>query len=168
MFRIGRKHASHAYPTSRGVQALPFARNNATGPVVNQPLTTALATNLTWAFVASTGEAGPNVPITPQVTGDALVEVVVNVANSDAAVHTVTVAVAVGGTPVGPASLVELGPTGTAASQVAIPVLVPLSGLPLGTPSDITVQVTASAGNVLSISATRSAISVREVGAATG
>jgi hypothetical protein len=170
MGRIGRKYAAATYPQSPGAAGgtAAFARNSAVGPNSNQPLTTNLATNVVWTLIASTEAAGPNVPITPQATGNVIVEVVVNASNSDTAAHTLNVAVAVGGTPVGPESIVELGPTGTAASQVAIPVQVPISDLPIGDTSEITVQVTASAANVITLPISRSSISVREVGVATG
>lgn len=164
--RIGRKYASATYPQSPGAGggSASLARNNAVGPNSNQLLTTTLATNVVWAVIASTGVAGPSVPITPQVTGDVVVEAVISAVNADSAAHTLTVAVAVGGTPVGPTSIVELGATGLA----AIPVQVPISGLPIGTTSEITVQVTASAASEITLSISRSSVFVREVAAATG
>lgn len=169
--RIGRKHASETYPNrgGAGAQGAPFARNSAAGPPTNQLLTGTGSTQVDWASIESTGAPGTSVPITPRVTGVILIQAVIVVSNGAGTVESVTVGIGPsGGAPVQPLSVVELGPTGTAASEVAIPVQVVFTESAAGTTQHIAVFVTASAANDITIVAGNSFVSIQELVAPTG
>lgn len=69
-FRIGRKHAQHAYPTSRAASSVPYARNFAAGPTAQDPISVTPATSsISWTAIESGAAPGPLVPITPKSTG---------------------------------------------------------------------------------------------------
>jgi hypothetical protein len=168
--RIGRRYAQATYPVSKAVsESQAFARNFADGPAGPQGVLVAPGAPVDWATVESTGAAGTNVPITPQVTGLILVTAVLVATNGAGSVQSLSVQVGVGGvTETTPASVVAMGAAGTAASEAAVAFQALVGPLALGVAHNITIVVLASAGGDITLAAEDSTVSVQEVAAASG
>ena len=166
----------HSYPTTPrgGVSPLAvFARNYAAGPAIegDQPVLTT-GTQIAWGTVDSPGTNVQDVPITPRSTGVVRVIGVVTVKNSDTNQHNVQVQIQVNGITfsIPLSEEVTVAPTGgeERSAGTAIPILVELTGLPIGFTFPIQVLVTSFVDNVLTINAMSSTLEVMEVPVATG
>ena len=150
-FRIGRTFARHSYPdTPRGASAA-FASNFALGPGSDQAIATAPGTAVFTAANGSAVSAGTitadGAPITPNVTGDVLVEAAVEVRNTTEGVINIFVFARINGTttttPVAAATLDSEG-------YESIPVTLLLPGaLALGATAHVNLVVVASSSGAL-------------------
>jgi hypothetical protein len=165
-FRIGRRHASHTYPESKGVGALAFARNFAFGPAAPYEVTDT-PTRIPWGTIDSGAAPGQSVPITPTVTGLILVQGVVECVNSSEDAEQLTVQVGVNG--VLQATPLEAGfVNGGAGEQTSVPFQTRLGPFPLGVLVNISLFVSANSIGDLSLEVGDSTLSVQEVPPATG
>jgi hypothetical protein len=165
--RIGRKSASETYPqTGRGGSSA-YARNSAQGPATVTAITSTASPPtqaLVWQLVESGGGATANVPVTPRVTGNLKVTVVLNVNNPTGAAIQFSAVVTIGGTAVAQISQ-QVIPTGASDNGSLTIQPFGLTGNPLGVPVEIGVKVS---GNGLTLTNLESSLFVEEVPLATG
>ncbi len=165
-FRIGRKFAQHTYPQARATSTVPLARNSASGPATAQVIPASAF--VTWSVIESGTVAGVNVPITPKSTGIVHVTGVITVSSVDGATVELSVRNPDAIYPVPAAEVVTI----PSADSVAIPFDVILGAgangpaLAIGVPISIRVQL--DAGPEITVAATSSTISIREVTPVTG
>lgn len=96
-FRTGNKAKSHPYPaTPRGDGALAFARNYASGPALDTPVSNA-GVQIPWSNIAGGSVLGPNVPITPHVTGRVQVQGMVSLENTSSTPANTQLAIQING-----------------------------------------------------------------------
>lgn len=165
-FRIGRKHARHSYPDTRGGGAGGvFSRNFASGPATETDITVD-GVQLPWNAV-DVGTPGADVQITPNVTGIVQIDGVITMKNHSSGIVIVNIQAQVG-------SLGLLIPLAEAVSMpanalAAIPVLTEFSA-PIGVAAlvQILVESADAGGNEISIVMESSTLSLQEVSAATG
>lgn len=164
-FRIGRKFARHVYPDNSRAAALTlFARNSAVGPSGATDITT-IGTPVPWDIIESGAPSGPDVPITPRVTGLVSISGVISVKSSSVSQESVQLEAFAGGilVPVPNQEQVSIDPDGFEA--IPFLVLVPLT---VGVPTNIRIGLIASTDNVLQIVFESSTILIQEMAPATG
>jgi len=172
MFRIGRKHASHSYPTSRAASSLPYARNFAAGPGTPVTISVSPGIAIPWAAIESGAPPSTQVRITPRVTGIVQIRGVVEIKNGGVAPDIAALFVVINGLtlPVPFSAEFVVPPSGTASGSVMIPILTETpfgAPLPIGLPADVKIVVS-SAGGGLVLSFKGSSLEIQEVQAATG
>ena len=179
--RIGRKFASETYPETRAGENGPpgdlLARNYAIGPgsEVGVPITTT-GTEVTWGTVDVPGFAPQDVPITPQVTGIVMVRAVLTIDNTDTVAHRLQVQVetqaGVNPPTVLPLPFDENVTVPAESSELdgftAIPFLLKIAGLTIGSLVNIRILLTSVENDVLVLAVNSSTIEVQEVLASTG
>ena len=134
-FRIGRSHAQHAYPDTRGGSALLLlARNFASGPEAAQAIPEAGAAVVWNAIDAGQAPPSADVPITPRSTGKIIVRGVIVAANASGSDWDVFVELVVDGVVQSPPAVVTTVPAGGNASIpfLAEYTLVPGVSIPIG------------------------------------
>lgn len=150
-FRIGRTFARHTYPdTPRGAPAA-FASNLVFGPGTNQAIATASPgtpafTNTNGSAVEAGALTADGVPITPRVTGDIVIEAMLNVLNTGLDPVNVFVFVQVNGvTSTAPVAAATVDPSG----YESIPVVFGIPALlALGVRAHVNLILIASASGV--------------------
>ena len=187
MFRIGRKQASHAYPEPlrsgppgsqgpigpqgpTGPQGppgpqLPFANNYAEGPAALTAIPGGGGVQLPWSTIASGAVAGPDVPITPMVTGRLRILAVVNVVNEDIAnVAVVRLQAQVNSVSVGPFVEFAVPTAGTLTVPLQLETTVPISAT-----SNVEILATSVIGGSPSIvNNAKATITIQEISNITG
>jgi hypothetical protein len=168
-FRMGRKYAAHSYPETRaGANAPPvglFARNYASGPAIDTPVLIA-GVQVPWNNIDGGSALGPDVPITPHVTGRVQVSGVIAFENSSATPVNVQVEVQIN-------DITTTIPASDRASLVAAPVesvstvAIPFSVmLPLTLGVESLIQIRVSANDdvaTINVVADSSTIEIQEV-----
>lgn len=162
----------YKYPERHGSGALtgPFARNFAVGPGSTTDIDVA-PTAIPWAAVG-VGTPGINVRITPIATGRVLIEGVIVVKSTSGVQESVLVQPVVNGLPL--AFPLFEQPTIEAGGQIAIPVLMEVnaltlgSALPVGVLANVQILLTASSPDVLQMVEESSSLNLQEVPDPTG
>jgi len=171
-FRIGRSRAQHSYPEARRNTTVAFARNSASGPAANTPITTGAGIQVPWSVIESGAPASTDVPITPRVTGIIHITGVLTITNPDEADSIVQLQVEIGDVVV-PIPLAENVSLNDSVIPVPFDVIVGAGAngpaLPVGVVS--LVQIRVKEGGESSISELVQAsctIHIQEVSAVTG
>lgn len=168
--RIGRKHAAETYPEPRagggGVNIAAMARNYASGPASDTDVPIA-GVQIPWNVIDSGAALGPNVPITPHVTGRILVSAMISLENVSASPVNVRVRVQIGGVsvtiPTDPSSLLDAAPA-EGRSSIVIPLSAQLT-VAVGVAINIQIFVSADdePGTLVRVVADSSTLNIQEV-----
>jgi hypothetical protein len=166
-FRLGRKHASHTYPESRGVGSPPYARNSASGPAALYTVT-ATPTRIPWGTL-EVGAPGQEVTVTPKVTGLIhLIGVVESGANTE---NTGGLIVQIGIDGVLQDTPLEANPTGVlvGTSKTTVPIQAILGLFTLGIPVTFSLFVSVDSNlNPVNLGIDNSWLTLQEVSLPTG
>lgn len=139
--------------------ATTFARNSATGPNADTPITSTAnppTQVVTWTFIEAGTEPSVNVPITPRITGTIQMIAVLNVSNTTGAAIEFSAAFTVNALSFSPNFIMTVPAGGVG----HVSMLLTLKNTPVGTNENIGVVVS---GNGLTLLALSSAIAVQEL-----
>lgn len=165
---VGRTGANrvYSYPEApRGAGPANYAKNYASGPSADTPIAGSPGTQVPWATV-DVGVAGVSVQITPRVTGIIRVMGVLTIEGGGEGAIDVQVQVQVNGVTQAIPEF-EFNTVGNTETE-AVPFMVEISGLPIGTTKNIQILLTASNSPGAVLSEQSSTIEVQEVPASTG
>jgi len=174
IFGRGRSKTAHSYPDPRqGAPGTgPFARNFATGPGGDGPITVSTSgTQIPWGSVDVAGSSIQDVPITPKSSGVIRIsgEVVFN--NTTDAPLNVQVQVQIDNVtylfPADETNTVDAAPAPEDAGREAVPFLVQVPGLAIGTTVTVQVLVTSLTSEV-TMPLNSSSVEVQEVAVSSG
>jgi len=161
MFRIGRKHASHVYPQSKGAPPTPsaaLARNYAFGPAQDTALAST-GTQVPWQLIEA-GGSGTDIPITPTTSGRIRVSAMLTVVNNAEGWVELSVQAMLDGTPFAtPLTTPQIAP---AARKTTIPFLIEFN-VPIGVTSQIELLLTPAIDDAISLLEDESSIEVQEL-----
>jgi hypothetical protein len=170
---VGRTGSNRVYsypePRRSGDPLTAFARNYAFGPATDVPVVTG-GTEIVWNTVDVPGGNPADVPITPRSTGVIRIACAIVVLNSDIGPENVFFEVLVDGTPVatqGSIVTIDAAPAETSGFE-AVPLLVELTGLAIGTTVNVRIRATTFVNGVVFLQQNRATIDVQEVSVATG